>query len=272
VPPDAPALPASRALAPRYWVAHVLVLVALGACILLGRWQLGVWHGHRVDDAASVTREQPVPLGDVLGPDAAFPASGVGRPVVVQGRWDPARTVYVADQPHDGRTGVWVVTPVVTSTGSAIPVVRGWAATPGAGPAAPSGRAALVGLLQPSEDTGATDADPHDDVIPELSVTDLLPRAPYDLYGGYAVATDRGLPPGSSGDTVSTGRAGLTPVTAAHLPGADAVSGLRNLLYAFQWWVFGAFAVFVWWRWLQEDVLGRRPSPRPSSGSSPGPQ
>jgi surfeit locus 1 family protein len=39
--------------------------------------------------------------------------------------------------------------------------------------------------------------------------------------------------------------------------GADASTGLRNLLYAFQWWVFGAFAIFMWWRWLMEDVLER---------------
>ena len=24
-----------------------------------------------------------------------------------------------------------------------------------------------------------------------------------------------------------------------------------------------AFAAFIWWRWVQEDVLGRRRSPRP---------
>ena len=47
------------------------------------------------------------------------------------------------------------------------------------------------------------------------------------------------------------------PATAEHLPGADASTGLRNLLYAFQWWVFGLFAIFMWWRWLMEDVLGR---------------
>jgi surfeit locus 1 family protein len=261
VPPDAPALPATRALAPRYWGAHVLLVVAVVACVLLGRWQLGVWQGHRVDDAAAVTHQTPVPLDDVLGPDAAFPAAGVGKPVVVEGRWDPAHTVYVADQSHAGHTGVWVVTPVVTGTGSAIPVVRGWAPRVDGAPAAPSGQADLVGLLQPSEDTGAVDHDTHDDVIPELSVTDLLPRAPYDLYGGYAVATDRALPSGSagpSGSATSTGMSGLAPVTAPHLPGAGAASGLRNLLYGFQWWVFGAFAVFVWWRWLQEDVLGRR--------------
>jgi len=58
-----------------------------------------------------------------------------------------------------------------------------------------------------------------------------------------------------------TGMAGLDAVTPARLPGADASSGLRNLLYAFQWWVFGAFAVFMWWRWVQEEVLGRRSPP-----------
>jgi cytochrome oxidase assembly protein ShyY1 len=155
---------------------------------------------------------------------------------------------------------VWVVTPVVTGTGSAIPVVRGWAPTQQGASEAPVGRAALVGLLQPSEETGLPDSDPRDDVIPELSTTDLLPRAAYDLYGGYVVATDRDLP---SGALSSTGMAGLEPVTAAHLPGPDATSGLRNLLYALQWWVFGAFAGFIWWRWVQEDVLGRRRSPRP---------
>lgn len=236
------------------------MLVAVVACALLGKWQLDVWHDHRSDAAASVTREEPVPLDDVLGPDAAFPASGVGRPVLVEGRWDPGHTVYVADRPRGAQNGVWVVTPVITSTGSAIPVVRGWTASPQDRSAAPTGRAALVGLLQPSEDTGVSDDNSHDDLIPELSTTDLLPRASYDLYGGYVVATDRDLP---AGTPASTGMAGLVAVTPAHLPGPDASSGLRNLLYALQWWVFGAFAMFVWWRWVQEDVLGRERSPRP---------
>jgi cytochrome oxidase assembly protein ShyY1 len=239
------------------------MLAAVVTCALLGRWQLGVWHGHRVDDAAAVIHEQAVPLDEVLGRDAAFPASGVGRPVIVTGRWDPVRTVYVAHRDHDGRTGYWATTPVVTSSGSAIPVVRGWTPSPGDAPAAPRGHAALVGILQPSEDTGTTDSDTHDAVVPELSTTDLLPRAPYDLYGGYVVATDRPIPVTAGGSGPSPGTGGLSPVTAEQLPGADASTALRNLLYAFQWWIFGGFAVFMWWRWLQEDVLGRRSSPRP---------
>jgi cytochrome oxidase assembly protein ShyY1 len=258
--PDASVLPASRALAPRYWGIHLLALAAVVACVLLGRWQLGVWHDHRSTDAAAVTHEQAVPLDRVLGRDAAFPASGVGRPVIVAGHWDAAHTVYVSGRTHDGRSGYWAVTPVVTATGSAIPVVRGWTPSPDRAAPAPHGPASLVGILQPSEDSGLSDQDTHDDVIPELSITELLPRASYDLYGGYAVATDRPVP---SGGEPSAGTAGLSPVTPAQLPGAGATSGLRNLLYAFQWWVFGAFAVFMWWRWLEEDVRGRRRSPRP---------
>jgi surfeit locus 1 family protein len=260
VPPDASALPARRALAPRYWAWHLLAVVAVVVCVLLGRWQLDAWHDHRTDSSAAVTREDPAPLDAVLGPDAPFPASAVGRPVELEGRWDGAHTVYVTDRPPNGRIGVWAVTPVVTGNGSAIPVVRGWLPTPDDAPPVPTGAAALVGLLQPSEDTGAPDSDTHDDVIPELSTIDLLSRAPYDLYGGYVVATDRPLP---SGAAASSGMAGLSTVGPAHLPGPDAATGLRNLLYALQWWVFGAFAAFIWWRWVQEDVLERRTPPEP---------
>lgn len=258
MPTDAAVLPARQVLAPRYWGWHLLMVAAVVSCVLLGRWQLGVWHGHRAADATATTRQTPVPLDAVLGRDAAFPTSGIGRPVVVAGRWDPAHTVYVAGRRSGSRTGVWAVTPVVTATGSAIPVVRGWTPSPASAPAAPRGTASLVGLLQPS-DEGATSGTSHGDVIASMNVSALLTRASYDLYSGYVVATPRAVP---SGGTPSTGMAGLRPVGAVHLPGANASTALRNLLYAFQWWVFGAFALFVWWRWLQEDVLGRRRSPR----------
>ena len=150
---------------------------------------------------------------------------------------------------------------MVTATGSAIPVVRGWATAPsGAGRADGPGRR-WSASSSPRRTAAPTDTARTDDVLPELSMTDLLPRAPYDLYGGYVVATDRACPPGAVDGAPVTGMTGLDAGGPQHLPGADASSGLRNLLYAFQWWVFGAFAIFMWWRWLQEDVLGRRRSP-----------
>ncbi len=241
-------------LAPRYWPVHLLMLAAVAATVLLGRWQYDVWHQHRADNAASVTRQRAVPLDEVLGPDAPYLASAVAKPVVVTGVWDPSGTVYVSGREQAGRTGVWVVTPVVTASGSEIPVVRGWAPSPEGAPAAPAGRAALVGLLQPPDDSGVADPNTSDNVLPDLSVTDLLQRTHRDLYGGYVVATDRAVPGGLA---PATGMDGLAPATPERLPGADSATSLRNILYAFQWWVFGAFAIFMWWRWLQEDVLGR---------------
>ena len=41
------------------------------------------------------------------------------------------------------------------------------------------------------------------------------------------------------------------------LPDASRFTALRNLLYAMEWWFFGAFAAFVWWRWVtREEARG----------------
>jgi surfeit locus 1 family protein len=253
VPPDRPARPLWVALALRNWPIHLLAMVGVGACLLLGRWQLHVWQSHRAENAASVTRLAPVPLDSVLGPDAAYPDIGLGRPVVVTGTWVPRDSVLVSGREQGGASGYWAVTPVLTSSGSEIPVVRGWLADPHDEPAVPRGPASLVGLLQPSDDSGPPDENAHDRVVPALSITSLLQRTQRDLYGGYAIATSRPVP-GADG---AAGMAGLTAAEAPHLPGAGASTALRNLLYALQWCVFAAFVVLIWWRWLVEEVLAR---------------
>ena len=240
----------ARAWAPRTWGGHLLALLALAATIGLGLWQYGVWHDHRVRSSVDVTRRAPVPLDDLLGKDAPFTNNAVGRPVDVEGRWVPAQTVLVS---HRTEGGFWVVTPVRTSSGSAIAVVRGTVGTPADAPAAPSGGARLTGWLQPPEDSGLTDDDPKDDVLPELSVTALLPRVDEDLYGGYVV-TDL------AAEHQGGGFAGVDQAPLVSQPGADGFSGLRNILYAVEWWFFAVFVVVVWWRWLRDDVLGAPPS------------
>ena len=106
MPSDLAVRPAARALAPRYWGVHLLMVAAVVATVLLGRWQYDVWHAHRADSAASVTRLSPVPLDSVLGPDAAYPGDGLGRPVTVEGTWDPAGTVFVSGRQREGQTGL----------------------------------------------------------------------------------------------------------------------------------------------------------------------
>ncbi len=246
-------------LSPSMLVLHVPAALAVVAAVLLGNWQLGAWHLHREDRAAELAGATPVPLADVLGPDDPFPADGVGRPVTMTGRWLPDATVLVSGREDDGRDGYWVVVPLLTcgdsdagsgsscAQAAAIPVVTGWSGTADDLPPSPTGAAEVVGWLQPGEGAAGPDSDPDDRVLPSLRLTDLLQRVDEDVYGGYAIL--RG-PAGARGDLVA--------VTPASLPEAPTSTALRNLLYAIEWWLFGGFAVFMWWRWTRDEVVAAR--------------
>lgn len=234
--------------------AHVLALLSVGFAGGLGFWQYEAWQATRAAEAVDLTQSTPVALLDLMGPDDPFPGERVGQPVTVSGTWLPDGTVFVGGREHEGREGYWVVTPLTTGTADdpALPVVRGWVESPAAAPAAPSGTTELQGLLQPSEGTGALDPDPLDDVYPQLRIADLVQRVDNDLFSAYAVLQDAGSP--------SDGAAGtLVRADVEQLPSPGAFTALRNLLYAVEWWVFGAFALFIWWRFVTEEP--REPVP-----------
>jgi cytochrome oxidase assembly protein ShyY1 len=245
-------------ITPRMLLLHVAAVLAVVATVLLGLWQWHAWQLHREDQAAVIADRPPVPLDDVLGPDDPYPNDAVGRPVEVSGAWVPGSTAYVADRPErgDGRggTGFWqlaslAVCPSGSCAGaSAVPVVLGWTPSPSASAAAPRGPVDVTGWLQPGEGSSVDD-DPTDDVLPSLRIPDLLQRSDRDLYAGYVIL-----------DAPASARAGLTAVTPDSLPDPPASAGLRNLLYAVQWWVFGGFAVFLWWRWCRDETAARLPS------------
>ncbi len=238
---------------------HLLAVVFTTAAVLLGIWQYGAWEHHREDTASSLARAAPKPLDRVLGSDAAFPGAAVGQPVSFAGAWLPDSTFFVADRDLHGRRGVWAVTPVAVcgpgadcAKAPAVLVVRGWAPDAGSAPAAPSGRVAVTGWLQPGEGAGLPDPNPKDDVLPELRIADALQRVDQDLYGGYVIAkTVSAGPTGRDGAT----EPGLQPVTPASLPKPATSTALRNFLYALQWWVFAGFAVFLWVRWCRDEVI-----------------
>ena len=239
----------------RRWPGHLLVLVLVGVAVWLGTWQWDAWEARRAAEARDLTRGEPVPLADVLGPDEPFPADQVGQPAILTGEWVDAGTVYV-----ERGSGYWVVTPLAVGGEGrpAIPVVRGVADSPRAAPV--SGHAELVGWLQPPEGTGALDPDPTDDVLPQLRVADLVQRVDVDLYGAYAVAADE-VAPGNwpVGDrSRNAGTEGLGQADLAELPESGRFTALRNLFYAVEWWVFGAFALFVWVRYLRDERSAER--------------
>ena len=260
MPSDLAVRPAARALAPRYWGIHLLMVAAVVATVLLGRWQYDVWHDaprrqRRVGHPAVA-----VPLDSVLGPDAAYPGDALGRPVTVRAPGTPPDLVRREPRAR-GPAGYWALTLVTTPSGSQIPVVRGWLPdlddTAGTAdrPRGPGGAASAVG--------GHRRPAYHDldaDVLPELSITDLLRRT---QQGPLRRLRDRHRPRRPRGVAHRPpARPAWRPRAAEHLPGADASTALRNLLYALQWWVFGAFAIFMWWRWLHARTCSGGAAPR----------
>jgi surfeit locus 1 family protein len=156
-------------------------------------------------------------------------------PVEVEGRYAPASQQFlVAGREHDGRDGFWVLSPLLvdgTAPPSALLVVRGWTADP-TPPPVPVGPVTETGVLQPGEE-GSTTVD-ADRVVDAVRIPALVNAVDGDLYSAFLVST-------------GAGAAGLRPVTPPAVePGWSA--GMRNLAYALQWWLFGAFAVFLWWR------------------------
>jgi surfeit locus 1 family protein len=222
-------------LAPRYWGAHLLMLAAVAAAVALGLWQLNVWEAARANEARDLSNAKPLSLDQVMSGDSTFPGQYLGQPVSFSGEWLGDGTLYVADRDLEGERGYWVMTPVLVGD-SAMPVVRGWSREPQA--PVPSGPVDVEGWLQASEGTGAADDDVDDDVIPEMRVASIVEHVDADLYSGYVV------------DREPT--EGLSAVTPESVPEVSSSTSLRNLLYAFQWWVFGVFAIYIWTRWCRD--------------------
>lgn len=246
-------------LSPRLLPLHVAGVLVVLAAAWLGWWQIGVWESQRSTQADTLADATPVALDRVLGPDSPFPAKQAGRQVELTGEWLTADTVYV-EQPH----GYWVVTPVLTPTGSAIPVVRGLSATVTAGPA--TGSVQIGGWLQASApaDADVVTSPGHaagSDVLATLAVSALVDRVDADLYSGYVIARTVD----GEAVSVSASGAGLTAASPAQLPKPTFFTGLRNFSYGLEWWVFGGFAVFLWFRWTR-DLVGEARVP----GTDPG--
>jgi len=225
-------------LAPRLLALHALAVVAIVGCVLMGLWQLGVY-GSKHEDAAQVARAAaPVDILAVWGPDAPFTADLTERQVWVRGEFTDDQFLV-----RRGGQRYWVVAPVrVASTKSMLLVVRGWTDDRFASPDRPRGTVTFRAILQPSEDgSGANAVDPTAGIYDSVSIPQLANVLHGDLFSGFALTEATGI------------NAGLRPVEPPD-PSVSWTVGLRNLAYALQWWVFGLFAGFMWWR-MATDAL-----------------
>ncbi|MBB2909845.1 cytochrome oxidase assembly protein ShyY1 [Streptosporangium becharense] len=242
---------------PRLVALHLLAIGALVVCGLLGRWQLGVFEEsgrpHAVLDPA------PVAVSTLSQPGRHLTADAVSRQVTAEGTFDAAKQLLVAER--DG--GLWLLTPLDLGDGTQIPVVRGW--VPAAGDpatAVPEGRVTVTGRLRPSESTDSVQRRvrqlPPGQVL-TVSSAELINLWPgTKLRNGFVVATAQSPAP-----VVAARPVNVSP------PTESGVLTWRNLAYAAQWWIFGLFAVFMWWHFVRDALRGRAqerdPDPEPAA-------
>lgn len=245
----------------------LVLLVAAGACIRLGAWQLDRAALRGADRAETALAERlaadPQPLEDVLRAQTSFTGAELGAIVSAVGTFEDQQ-VLVPDRTVDGEPATLVVTALRLSdgpdAGAMIPVLRGWVppeavelTADGVRPAdaeteallaVPEGEQAVVGALADSEASATGDL--PDGALGAISTGQLANLWGGPSFSGYLVL---------AADQPAAG--GLAP---ASPPGLGSETGLnvQNLAYAVEWWIFGGFALLLWWRTLRDEVNQRR--------------
>lgn len=254
----------------------VLALAAYG-CIQLGVWQLdraairGAQAAREIE--AGRLAAAPAPLAEALVVGQDFRTDQQLRKVTVTGEY--REQVLVPDRAVDGSAATLVVTALwITGgpdTGAMVPVLRGWVApsdvttadgvarpaTAAAGDllAVPSGRVTAVGHLTDSEK--AIVGDFPDGMVGAVSTGELANLWGGPTFTGFVVLTDS--EPDSLLPTVP-------PPSYEQQKGIN----LQNLAYAGEWFIFGGFALLLWWRFVREDAIRTREALLLAEAGGPG--
>jgi cytochrome oxidase assembly protein ShyY1 len=227
-------------LTPRWLGLLLLALVLAAVMSVMGVWQLGVYQSKTAAATAKRTEVAPVELQSLFSIDEGLPAKAVGRRVTVSGEWGPgADQVFIADRRQGSQDGFWVVSPVKVSSDGAVMVVRGWVPSV-SDPAAkaPSGPVRLTGAVTASEAEDSSDDAAKGRVLSSLRIPTIVHLVDYRVYDAFVVLASI-----DSGATPVPAPAVVPPPT----PPTDH-AGLRNVAYAFQWWIFAAFTLWMWAR------------------------
>jgi cytochrome oxidase assembly protein ShyY1 len=143
-------------------------------------------------------------------------------------------------------------------------VVRGWVPSvddPAA--KAPTGPATLTGGIAASEAQDSSGDVSQSRILKSLRIPTIVHMVNYRIYDAFVVqtATDAGTP------SAGTSSPALTHVDPPAPPTDHA--GLRNVAYAFQWWIFAAFTLWMWGRMVLDAHRSGDPDHQPREDEDP---
>ena len=243
----------SRLLQPRFVVLTVATVLMVALTFSLGQWQLRRAAQKEALQAA-IDVQKRLPALDVRGLIATENIANVmHREAVLQGTWQAAHTVYLDNRPMDGKSGFWVVTPLLLAgSQQAVLVQRGWV------PRDFTDRTRLLAVQTPDGvvTVAGRMAPPPSKLYEFEGAAQGRIRQNLDL-AAFSAETGLALLPVSLLQTGSASE-GLLRNWAAPNTGVDKHHG-----YAFQWFALCALLVGLY-VWFQLLVPRRRSSVPPS--------
>lgn len=244
-------------LAPRWLVAHFVVLLVCVGCIVAGFWQLDRLQERRTANAIQQARYQqaPRPVGDLVELSGGDVDSLEYRRATATGSFLPEEEVLVRSQVFSGQSGYDVVTPLRLQGGGMVMVNRGWVPSeydtaPVAAAPPPSGRTTVQAVVRLSQERAALG---REDILTDE--VDAVSRIDLAFLDG---ATSSDLLP------VYLEVVGDQDPTSLPIPARPPDFGDEgpHLSYAIQWFSFAAVGVFGY------GFLIRRAVRRPSGGEA----
>jgi cytochrome oxidase assembly protein ShyY1 len=226
-----------RFLFSRRWILFAITVALLAALA----WRLGVWQFHRLEDRkannAIIERNltgTPTPVDAVLAVGRPVDKQDQWRRITATGTYDPTETVVVRYQTRSGAAGVDVVVPLVTATGTALLVDRGWLAAENSGadvnaiplPPPPTGQVTVTGWVRIDATGSSTRIDNQS--VRSVSSVAIGPTLVQPVYAGFV-------------DLETESPAAATPLAVTELPELD--NG-PHFFYGLQWWFFALLAIF----------------------------
>ena len=226
---------AKVALTPKWIGALFLALAVAAIFAALGQWQLGralttVGNKHAALPAK--------PINELTKPGQGFLTKLNGRQVTAD--IETSETLgLIANRHQNGETGYWQVSLATLTNGQKLIIAQGFNTKPTETNEPPTG--SITGNYLPSEEPQAK----QNKLFQSLSVEQLINQTEQpitNIYPGFVARTDAGQP---------------NPIEINTETERTEVNAL-NAFYAAEWALFACFAVFLWWRMVQDERLGLR--------------
>lgn len=255
------------ALTPKWLGSLLLVLVLVTCFVGLSAWQVDRAR-YKNDVTASAGVDEVKDFNDVMNAQAPMPGILADQRVRLSGQWIPDAQVVVPGRMQNDESGYWVVTmfaPDGARLGGgvtvadadektiAIPVVRGFTTDEHTAMTseARGGQVELTARIGPIE--GPVEGnDLPDGQVRTVSTSQIINMFPDLLtYSGFLI------PETAGGAAASVGTDGLeqVPTTTTRDEGGF---DLQSAVYALEWIIFAAMALYMWFQLLRDDYVRRR--------------